>query len=244
MKILESLIQLQIADLRVERVKDFIAHYDDQVKAIEDEKAAVKQRLEDEKAALETLKKQKAKLELDLQQGEEHINKCNARLYTVKTNKEYEGTLKEIEEQKSKNSGYETAILELMDRIDAEENKLAEARTKFAVEEKSIDLKKKELAQKLERAKARLPQEQKARAGIASEVKPDALELYGWLQGKLGPRVVARVVDEICQSCFRKVNSQMYNEALTGEHLVQCPGCNRILVYKLGEFLAGQDFEF
>jgi len=243
-KQMEMLEQLQEADLRIDRLKNFIAHYQDFVKELEDEEAELQKRVEDEKAALDSLKKEKAKKELDLQAGEEHIKKCNGRLYAVKTNKEYEATLKEIEEQKEKNSQVETELLMLYDRIDEEEKKLAEAKKKLEQEEKQNAARKKELAQKLDRAKARLAQEEKERTEIMPSIKPDALELYQWLGEKMGARVLARAVNEICQSCFRKLNSQLYNELLTGEKLLTCPNCNRILVYRETEFLADENFEF
>ena len=168
----------------------------------------------------------------------------SGRLYQVKTNKEYEGTLKEIEEQKRKNSDIETELLLIFDRIDEETKKLAEARAKLEVEEKQVEQKKKELAQKLERAKALLPVAEKERVEAVAALKPDVLETYLWLQERIGARVVARAAGEICQSCFLKMNSQMYNEVLVGQKLLSCPGCNRFLIYREKDFLAGQDFEF
>ena len=241
---MEVLAQLQEADLRVDRIRNFIDHYPESVQELDDEKAEVKKRAEDEKTALDNLKKSKAKLELDLSEGEEHIKKCNGRLYAVKTNKEYEATLKEIEEQRQKNSGIETQLLMVYDEVDEEEKKLAEARKKFELEEKQVEDKKKQLSQKLERAKARLPEEEKRRTEIVPQVKPDALDLYSWLRERMGARVLARAMNEVCQSCFRKLNSQMYNEVLTGEKLLTCPNCNRILVYRDSELLADEDFEF
>jgi hypothetical protein len=241
---MEMLVQLQEADLRIDRLQHFIAHYQDYVRELEEEKAELQRRAEEEKAALEALKKEKTKKELDLQAGEEHIKKCNGRLYAVKTNKEYEATLKEIEEQRQKNSQIETELLILYDRIDEEEKKFAEAGKRLEQEQKQNQVREKELAQKLERAKLRLTQEEKERAELVKTVKPDALELYQWLREKMGARVLARAVDEICQSCFRKLNSQMYNEVLTGEKLLTCPNCNRILVYRETEFLADEDSEF
>lgn len=241
---MEALERLQETDIRIDRIKNFIDHYSDFVDELDREFAELKRLADEEKNTLDGLKKERAKLELDLKDGEEHIKRCNVRLYAVKTNKEYEATLKEIGEQKAKNSETETSLLLLYDQVDAEEKKLAEAREKVAREEKQIQVKKKELAQKLERGNARLPQEEKAKLELVAELKPDALELYQWLQSKMGPKVLGRVVNEVCQSCFRKINSQMYNETLGGEHLVQCPGCNRILVHKTEEFLAGEDFEF
>ena len=47
------------------------------------------------------------------------------------------------------------------------------------------------------------------------------------LQERIGARVVARAAGEICQSCFLKMNSQMYNEVLVGQKLLSCPADGR-----------------
>ncbi len=243
-KLLEPLGRLQEVDLRIDRLRQFIDHYPELVKAMEEEHAEVKKRAEDEKAKLDELKKQKAKRELDLQQGEEHIVKCNARLYAVKTNKEYEATLKEIENQKKKNSEIETGILLTYDQIDQEEQRLQEARKRLNQEEGEAEQKKKALAQKLERARALLPTEEKSREQILLEAPKDFLENYRWIQERLGVKALTRVVDKICQSCFRVLPSQMYNETMVGNKMLTCPGCNRILIYREQEFLAEKDFDF
>ncbi len=244
-KNLEILEQLQELDLRLDRLRNFIGHYQDFIQALDEERAGMKLRAEEEKIKLDELKKMKGRKELDLKAGEEHIAKCSTRLYAVKTNKEYEGTLKEIGEQKHKNSEIETEILILYDQIDQEEQSLKDARNKFELEEKEVEQKKSELAKKLERAEALLPREEKSREGILSLVPKDFLESYIFIQERLGARALARLIDKICQSCFRVVPSQMYNEVLIGANLLTCPGCNRILVHRETEFLTGKDiFEF
>jgi len=244
-KPLDILVRLQETDIRIDKIRHFIDHYQDFLKQLDDEKEELKKRAEEEKAALDSLRKQRAKKELELQEGEEHIKKCNARLYAVKTNKEYEATLKEIDDQKKKTSDIETELLLLYDRIDEEDKKLKEANQKLDIEDKQIDEKKKEMAQKLERAKAFLPEQERERKEVIDQLKPDLLENYQWLQQRLGAKVLARVLNSICQSCFRMIPSQMYNEVLARKNLITCPGCNRILVYRETEFLSqNDDFDF
>jgi predicted nucleic acid-binding Zn-ribbon protein len=243
-KNLELLEQLQEADLRVHQLKNFIEHYADFVKELDEEIALLKKKAEMEKALLDELKKSKTRKELDLKQGEEHIAKCSGRLYTVKTNKEYEATLKEIEEQKQKNSDLETEILLLYDQIEQEEQRVKEVREKLEQEEKEIEERKKALAQKLTRAKALLPEQEKNREQIVSSIPKDLLENYQWIQQRMGTKVFTRVVDKVCQSCFRVIPAQMYNEVLGGDKILTCPGCNRILIYRETEFLLEEDPEF
>jgi len=237
-KILELLEQLQEIDLRRERLIYFIEHFSDFLAELEKEEAETKKFLEEKRHDFEELKKQRSRKELDLQEGEEHIKKCSARLYTVKSNKEYDALLKEIEAQKEKNSQIETELLILYDQIDEEEKKFKEAQKEFAQAQAEVVKRKKGLEEKLNRAKALLPEVEKERKELVGSIKlGDALEQYQWLQEKLGVKVMTRVVEEVCQNCYRRVPSQMFNEVLSGEKVITCPGCNRIMVYRQQEFI-------
>jgi uncharacterized protein len=242
-KTLETLAQLYEVDLKIDRLKNFIDHYQENVKQFEDEKSAARKKADAAKTELDELKKQLKKRELDLEEGEEHIKKCNGRLYTVKNNKEYDGTLREIEEQKKKNSLIETDILEFFEKIEAGEAGLKAAKAASEKEAQDCENRKKDFDKKLERANQLMPEQEKARNEVVAGLAPAALELYTWNREKVGAKAVARIVDETCQCCFRIVPSQMYNEVLAGEKLLTCPNCNRILVYQTTEFLAA-GFEF
>ena len=242
-KLIEVLEQLQEVDLKLSRIKQFIENYDNLQKELDQEKQQAKQRYQNEKQKLEDMIKLKMKKELDLKQGEEHIKKCNARLYSVKTNKEYEATLKEIEEQKEKNSQLETELLILYDQIDEEEVKLKEAQKQLEQEEREIEQKKKELEEKLKKARELLPDFEKQRQEIVSQLNSDAYETYTLIQEKFGNPALTRVIDEVCQSCFRRIPSQMYIEVMMGETVWTCPGCHKILVHREKDFLP-EDFPY
>jgi len=243
-KILELLERLQEIDLRLDRLRYFIEHFSDFLAELGKEEEEIKKFFEEKKRNLEELKKQRSRKELDLQEGEEHIKKCSTRLYTVKSNKEYDALLKEIETQKEKNSQIETELLILYDQIDDEEKKFKEAQKESTQAQEEVLKRKKGLEEKLNRAKALLPEVEKEREGlIGSITKGDALEQYQWLQEKLGVKVMSRVVEEVCQNCYRRIPSQIFNEVLSGEKVITCPGCNRIMVCREKEFI-GNNWEF
>jgi len=54
------------------------------------------------------------------------VDKTTVKLRSVKTNKEYQALLKEIEDQKAKNSKIEDQMLECLDRLDEVEKILIE----------------------------------------------------------------------------------------------------------------------
>ena len=242
-RLLELLEELQVVDLKLKRMREFIDNFEKYQQELEREREEVKERLEQEKKKLEEMKKLRMKKELDLQEGEEHIKKCSARLYTVKTNREYEATLKEIEEQKEKNSQLETELLLLYDQLDQEEEKIKQLKAEIEQEFKILEQKEKELKEKLEQAKKQVPEQEKEREELVAQIPSEAYETYQLIQQKLGDPALTRVIDEVCQSCFRRIPSQMYIEVLMGDKVWTCPGCHRILIHRELDFLP-EDFPY
>jgi len=242
-KLLELLEELQVVDLKLRRMREFIDNFENYQQELEREREEVKERLEQEKKKLEEMKKLRMKKELDLQEGEEHIKKCSARLYTVKSNREYEATLKEIEEQKEKNSQLETELLLLYDQLDQEEEKIKQLKAEIEQEFKILEQKEKELKEKLEQAKKQVPEQEKEREELVAQIPSEAYETYQLIQQKLGDPALTRVIDEVCQSCFRRIPSQMYIEVLMGDKVWTCPGCHRILIHRELDFLP-EDFPY
>ncbi len=242
-KLLELLEELQVVDLKLRRMREFIDNFENYQQELEREREEVKERLEQEKKKLEEMKKLRMKKELDLQEGEEHIKKCSARLYTVKSNREYEATLKEIEEQKEKNSQLETELLLLYDQLDQEEEKIKQLKAEIEQEFKILEQKEKELKEKLEQAKKQVPEQEKEREELVAQIPSEAYETYQLIQQKLGDPALTRVIDEVCQSCFRRIPSQMYIEVLMGDKVWTCPGCHRILIHRELDFLPA-DFPY
>jgi predicted nucleic acid-binding Zn-ribbon protein len=69
------------------------------------------------KKALDDLKKSYRELESESKVNREMIVKSNEKLRAVKTNKEYQSILKEIEEIRKKNSGIEDQMLDQLEAI-------------------------------------------------------------------------------------------------------------------------------
>lgn len=59
---------------------------------------------------------------------------------------------------------------------------------------------------------------------------PQAKQSYSRISTRYPGSAVARAESGSCQACFRALPAQIFNTVLSGKELVQCPGCNRILV--------------
>src|SRR5688572_31223163 len=112
---LETLIELQGVDLKIAGLESEAARLPRQIEAIQAALSEARKLLETVKAKLDTTKKELRTREKDLEVANVKRQKLEARLYEVKTNKEYSAVLLEIEEAKQEKAKTEEDILNLME---------------------------------------------------------------------------------------------------------------------------------
>jgi predicted nucleic acid-binding Zn-ribbon protein len=179
--------------------------------------------------ALEKKKKTKETLIEDLT---EKIRKLKARSSEIKTNKEYQANLKEIEAVEAEIRSAEDDILSVMEVIDAASKSveaqgavLAEAKVRIEALNKE---KEKEIAlmeQELQTLKA-------GRKQLADRIEPDLYSLYMNLLKAGRGLAVAEAKKEICSGCNMNIPPQLFVEIKSVGEIFQCPQCRRILYYE------------
>ena len=150
---MEALLALQRQDsliLESRRKRDDIPRRRD---ALRDAVNRAKAALEESKKDLEQARLQRRTVEKDVEGITADSNKLERQLHDVKTNKEYQAILHEIELLKNKRSDYETRILESYEReealvaaqraaeraVQAEEAKLKQGEETLAKENADLD---------------------------------------------------------------------------------------------------------
>jgi hypothetical protein len=70
------------------------------------------------------------------------------------------------------------------------------------------------------------------RKELAGALNEDALELYERIRARRPAPAVAEVRNGLCTACNIQLRPQRYNEIRTGNELIICENCNRILYYE------------
>ena len=99
-----------------------------------------RQSVRDQENRFEEVKKKRIAKEQDLALEEEKVNKAKQRLTTVKTNKEYQASLKEIEATERQNSKIEEEILTIMEEADTLTIKHEKTEEHFKLTEKEAEV--------------------------------------------------------------------------------------------------------
>lgn len=73
----------------------------------------------------------------------------------------------------------------------------------------------------------------KQRVALLSKLDARLQSLYDRVNKRYPGEAISFAGDGACNSCFRALPQQTYNQVMAGNVLIQCPGCSRILIYSL-----------
>ena len=226
---LSSLIKLQAIDSEVYILNSEKSKKPDEIKALEglfEAKKADLKKLEEKSLDLQKQKKEK---ELELAAKESATVKLQGQLYSLKTNKEYQTMLGQIEDSKADASLIEDKILELLEQVDGvkvevekEKLKLKEDEKLFLADKAKVDLRVKEIDD-------RLSQLDSLRKQAIPGIDPKILAQYDRILSSRDGLAIVTVKGNSCGGCNMFVPPQVINLIKMYERIVTCEMCNRML---------------
>ena len=225
----KKLVDLQAIDSEIYRFKTDLEEkpvYIEQLKKKYEEKKAGLQALEGRLKALQVERKSQ---ELELQVKEGDITKANIQLLQLKTNKEYQAKLVEIENIKADKSIIEEKILLLYDEGDAVSASIAKEKTFLAEEEKKYLTQKKEVDDSIREITEKLKILEMKRSQITVDVDKTNLSRYEKILKNKNGLAIVPVTGSSCGGCFMNVPQQVINEIKMHDRLIVCEMCARIL---------------
>jgi predicted nucleic acid-binding Zn-ribbon protein len=150
----------------------------------------------------------------------------------VKTNKEYQALLSEIEAIKEANSRMEEEILQVMDEIDELKKDLSKREKDAGLTLEKLEGERKKLQEKMVHDEKVWDKQTERREALSKQIESKLIKLYNTLKEKRQGVGVVSVKHETCQGCFVNVPPQMFIEVQKTNTIVRCPNCNRILFWE------------
>jgi len=229
---LQALIDLQALDSRLADIAAEMAKLPAQLAAIQTGVAEAAKAIETLKTKLDATRKEIRFKEKDLEVSAAKRAKAEARLYEVKTNKEYSAVLVEIEEIKQEKTRIEEEILTLMERQERLAVEVREAEAGLAVREAQARTEEAEVKQRLATLAADLAALQADREALARQLPPDLLASYERLFRHRAHLAVAPVLPGgICGGCRVSLTPQAFQELKQQGSLRTCENCGRYLYW-------------
>jgi predicted nucleic acid-binding Zn-ribbon protein len=234
---LSPLIELQKLDLRIMEIGEIRRKIPERLHAAEGPLRETNQILNNTKLDVEAAVKERRSHEKDLEAHEAHTDKMKSHAVNLKTNKEYQAHLFELELANKKRGDFEEKILLTMERIDELQKTLKELQEKrtalekvFTREKEGLDAQDKELSTELAQLQLRHQE-----ASVL--VEKALLDRYNQVKAVRKDHPLAAVRDGLCLGCRLQIPPQLIAQVKRSEDLHLCPYCRRILYWE-GEPIA------
>jgi len=201
---------------------DEIAGLEEKVKREEEKYTAGQKKIED-------LEKEHRNFERSLKTLEDQKKKIEDKLFSIKTNKEYQASLKEIEGVKETIKQKEDVTIESLDNIELSKKSLNDLEKQLSKSKENFQKKKTEIEEKLKKHLADVEKQKEKRDGIIKEIDAEIFADYKRIQNVKDGFAVAIAKNEQCMGCSMMIPPQIYNEVVCSEKIKTCPYCHRIL---------------
>jgi len=228
---LKALLTMQSIDTQFDNINREKEEAPKEIEKLREGLNLLKNAMEQDLSTLEELKKERRKVERELEEIEPKLNKSKLRLNEVKSNREYQAVLKEIEELKELNFQKEEVVIKWMEEIEIQEKECADNTVRWEKSQQEYENKEKQFSQRMRELDKEVQSLNEKRVQLSPNVDEGLLRRYNAFRAHLRGRVVVPVIDGVCQECHLGIPPQQYNELIKGDSLQSCPHCSRIIYW-------------
>ncbi len=230
---IKILVKLQHLDTETVRIKSTLNDVSKKLENLDSSLKEIEQTIKDQESVLGELTKQYRDYESEVKINLVKNQNSQEKLRLVKTNKEYQSLLKEIEAVKSKNSSIEDKMIECLDRMDETEEIIAKKQDEYLQFSDRIKSEKENIEHEAGINKKKLDEHDMDRKNISGLIDPQLLKKYLIIKEQhQGGLAVVPVKDAVCYGCNVNLPPQLYNELFRCDSLKFCPNCHRIIYLK------------
>ena len=196
-------------------------------KPVEDAEAA----LAKAKGDLDALNRERRDKEQDLKEREERIEKLKARSGDIKSNKEYQAHLFEIELAQQEKGTVEERLIEMMDRAEALQRSVKEHEDALAVRKREYQTERAKLEAEQRAMEAEAGRLSADAASLAEQLEPTNRQAYDRLKATRKGLAVVALRNGACQGCRLALPPQLVADLRKNEKILTCTYCHRILFW-------------
>ena len=229
-KDLELMLKLQEIDYDIDELERSKSYLPEMIGRLQGEVDEVNGPLKQTEERIKQSNIDKKNWEIEAAGWQEEQQKFQRQMRDIKTNKEYDALMAEIEIRKQKISQYEDSILQAMQEIEELTPKIEEYKKKLEEISKSNIKQVSELQKQIDGVdeKIRIKQDEKKR--ITMQISRVAVSTYDRIRKKCMP-VLVSVRKKACGACYKTFPPQRIQEIKKGDGLITCDNCGRILIW-------------
>jgi predicted nucleic acid-binding Zn-ribbon protein len=228
---LDRLIRLQQLETAADEARRKIADYPERTRELDTRLQTARDAVHAARARLAAAQEKRRVEEKEAATVQTRLAKYKDQLLELKTNREYQAMLHEIDTAQNDIRVREDRILEIMlesDELNAEIKK-DEAELKIA--EKEIAAARALLETEMAGLQAEIDKTATEREKLVPQIDRRVLLIYETTaKGRKGV-AVAEAKNGLCTICHVRLRPQVFNEIRKGESIIQCDSCRRILYF-------------
>ena len=197
---IDILIKLQKNEVKAAQHKTILKKIPGQISRLEQQLEEFVSSVANDEAVIGELNKQYRTYESEVQINLSKIQKSQAKLRSVKTNKEYQSSLKEIDDIKAINSRLEDEMLELLEKIDTAEKALKERKQHYSEIVADSNQKKDSIKKDAEQREKKLVELESDRSQMITELDKAVTELTAYKGDKNNNITLAQLREALARS--------------------------------------------
>ena len=229
---LERLIALQRIETDRAGVARVVQEVPQRQAALDERAAAGKEAFEEAKARNAAVATARRDAEKEMATAEARLAKFRDQQQNVKTNKEYQAMLHEIETGKADVDKWQEQVLIKMDEGDETAAALKAAEGALKAVEAGIAGEKAALDKERSEAESKLTGLDAERAKLAATIEDGrALIIFDGLVKNRKTSAMSQAVDGLCTECRVRLRPQVFAEIRRNDAIRQCDNCQRIVYY-------------
>lgn len=232
-KSLQSLLDLQALDARLNQVRARLAGFPQKIATAEARANAARTELDQAKAAQVATVRDRKKYELDVEQWKERVRKYRDQTSQVKTNEAYKALQHEVELAEAEIAKAEDRLLEQMVNAEDYDRRVKVSDRRLKEIEESVRGERAALDSEKASAEKDLAALETQRATVVADIPENLLDHYSRIAKKHGGIALAELRDERCSACGMRVRPHVFQEMQRGadDKMFHCETCTRILYY-------------
>jgi predicted nucleic acid-binding Zn-ribbon protein len=226
----KSLYELQEIDLAIrdnqKSVVDIEARLQDDSTMVD-----AKAKLKKEGSRLSDMRKSEKQLEWDVEELSVKINDIDKQLYggSVKNPKDLASLNEECDHFKQRKRTMEDGLLDLMTELEEQQRAYDSAKAQAAKAEVEWQENNGHLVEDRDRLNSEIAELGGNREDVTSQIDKPSLDIYERLRATKGGEAMARLEQGMCKGCRINLPTHTLQKVRTGQELVYCTNCGRIL---------------
>ncbi len=228
-----ALAKLQQIELEISKTRERLSKVDQRFEELDGKLLDLRQMIEQYESTIKEMNRQYRAYESDAQANLDRIKKSEAKLSSVKTNKEYQSSLKEIDDLKEKNSKLEDEMIEFLERIEEADRELKAKNTAYSALKAEIQTEKETIQREAQEERHQLEKLDAEWKSLSGGIDAELLVTFNRIKTNQANKIgIVAVSSAVCQGCHMNIPPQLYNELQRGDKLQRCPICERIIYWK------------